>query len=195
MVCICLWTLYTQLRFITADIVIVINSLSPWHFYCIYMCMNFVHSCVWQLFLKNKRWDEMSMLQKLQLMNKKLSYCRATMQAIDEWSLGSCKVVGIIASRWATRDFLLVWYCNYLCLVTWSWIRPLLRYSLELTLWCPSFLFCKSSLPQPFLFLLQDSLYGFPRLFTVTSEHIHLFYFLVFFLFLNFFSCRFCAVD
>ena len=29
-------------------------------FYCIYMCMNFVHSCVWQLFLKNKRWDEMS---------------------------------------------------------------------------------------------------------------------------------------
>jgi len=22
------------------------------------MCMNFVHSCVWQLFLKNKRWDE-----------------------------------------------------------------------------------------------------------------------------------------
>jgi len=24
-------------------------------FYCIYMCMNFVHSCVWQLFLKNKK--------------------------------------------------------------------------------------------------------------------------------------------
>jgi len=23
------------------------------------MCMNFVHSCVWQQFLKNKRWDEM----------------------------------------------------------------------------------------------------------------------------------------
>ena len=44
-----------------------------------------------------------------------------------------------------------------------------------------SFLFCKSSLPQPFLFLLQDSLYGFPRLFTVTSEHIRLFTFLVFF--------------
>ena len=37
-----------------------------------------------------------------------------------------------------------------------------------------SFLFCKSSLPQPFLFLLQDSLYGFPILFTVTSEHIRL---------------------
>ena len=49
-----------------------------------------------------------------------------------------------------------------------------------------SFLFCKSSLPQPFLFLLQDSPYGFPRLFTVTSEHIRLFYFLVFFLFLHF---------
>ena len=55
-----------------------------------------------------------------------------------------------------------------------------------------SFLFCKSSLPQPFLFLLQDSLYGFPRLFTVTSEHIRLF---TFFLFLHFFSCRFRAVD
>ena len=54
-----------------------------------------------------------------------------------------------------------------------------------------SFLFCKSSLPQPFLFLLQDSLYGFPRLFTVTSEHIRLFTFSVFTLF----SCRFRAVD
>jgi len=29
-------------------------------FYCMYMCMIFVHSCIWQLFfLKNKRWDEM----------------------------------------------------------------------------------------------------------------------------------------
>ena len=37
-----------------------------------------------------------------------------------------------------------------------------------------SFLFCKSSLPHPFLFLIQVSLYGFPRLFTVTSEHIRL---------------------
>ena len=58
-----------------------------------------------------------------------------------------------------------------------------------------SFLFCESSLPQLFLSLLQDSLYGFPRLFTATSEHIRLFYFLVFFLFLHFFSCRFRAVD
>jgi len=33
------------------------------------------------------------------------------------------------------------------------------------------------SLPQPFLFLLQDSLSGFPRLFTVTFEHIRLFTF------------------
>jgi len=41
-----------------------------------------------------------------------------------------------------------------------------------------SFLFCKSFPPQPSLFLLQDSLHGFPRLFTVTSEHIR-FYFLV----------------
>ena len=40
-----------------------------------------------------------------------------------------------------------------------------------------SFLFCESSLPQPFLCLLQDSLYGFPRLFTATSEHIRLFTF------------------
>ena len=49
-----------------------------------------------------------------------------------------------------------------------------------------SFLFCKSSLSQPFLFLLQDSLYGSPRLFTVTSEHIRLFYFLLFFCFYTF---------
>jgi len=49
-----------------------------------------------------------------------------------------------------------------------------------------SFLFCKSSLPHPFLFLLQVSLYGFPRLFTVTSEHIRLFtfYFFCFYTFL-----------
>ena len=40
----------------------------------------------------------------------------------------------------------------------------------------PSFS-AKSSLPQPFLFLIQVSLYGFPRLFTVTSEHIRLFTF------------------
>ena len=40
-----------------------------------------------------------------------------------------------------------------------------------------SFLFCKSSLPHPFLFLIQDPLYGFPRLFTATSEHIRLFTF------------------
>ena len=40
-----------------------------------------------------------------------------------------------------------------------------------------SFLFCESSLPQPFLCLLQNSLYGFPRLFTATSEHICLFTF------------------
>ena len=57
-----------------------------------------------------------------------------------------------------------------------------------------SFLFCKSSLPQPFLFLLQDSLYRFPRLFAVTSEHIFLL-FSFFSVFLHFFSCRFRAVD
>ena len=42
-----------------------------------------------------------------------------------------------------------------------------------------TFLFCKSFPPQPSFFLLQDSLHGFPRLFTVTSEHIRL-YILVF---------------
>ena len=49
-----------------------------------------------------------------------------------------------------------------------------------------SFLFCKSSLLQPFLFLIQVSLYGFPRLFTVTSAHIRLFtfYFFCFYTFL-----------
>ena len=56
-----------------------------------------------------------------------------------------------------------------------------------------SFLFCKSSLPQPFLFLIQVSLYGFPRLFTLLlsiSVFLH-FSFSVFTLF----SCRFRAVD
>jgi len=49
-----------------------------------------------------------------------------------------------------------------------------------------SFLFCKSSLTHPFLFLIHVSLYGFPRLFTVTSEHIRLFtfYFFCFYTFL-----------
>ena len=53
-----------------------------------------------------------------------------------------------------------------------------------------SFLFCKSSLPQPFFFLIQVSPYGFPRLFTVTSS-ISVF---LLFRFLHFFSCRFRAV-
>ena len=56
----------------------------------------------------------------------------------------------------------------------------LYRYSITHSLFhsrLKSFLFCKSSLPQPFLFLLHDSLFGFPRLFTVTSEHIRLFTF------------------
>ena len=51
----------------------------------------------------------------------------------------------------------------------------------------------KSFPPQRFLFLLQDALHGFPRLFTVISEHIC---FLLFsFSVLTLFSCRFRAVD
>jgi len=46
-----------------------------------------------------------------------------------------------------------------------------------------TFLFCKSFPPQPFLFLLMDSLHGFPRLFTVISEHIC--FLLLVFLFLH----------
>jgi len=53
----------------------------------------------------------------------------------------------------------------------------IVHHPLTLSLLAKSFLFCKSSVPQPFLFLLRDSLYGFPRLFTVTSEHIRLFTF------------------
>jgi len=56
-----------------------------------------------------------------------------------------------------------------------------------------TFLFRKSFPPQPFLFLLQDSLHGFPGLFTVVSEHIC--FLLLVFLFLTLFSCRFRAVD
>jgi len=49
-----------------------------------------------------------------------------------------------------------------------------------------TFLFCKSFPPQPFLFLLRDSLglHGFPRLFTVISDHIC--FLLLVFLFLHF---------
>jgi len=32
----------------------------------LYICMNFVHSCVWQLFLKNKRWPEILILAGVQ---------------------------------------------------------------------------------------------------------------------------------
>ena len=48
-----------------------------------------------------------------------------------------------------------------------------------------SFLFCKSSLPQPFLCLIQVSLYGFPSLFTllVSISVFILFSFSVFTLF------------
>jgi len=56
-----------------------------------------------------------------------------------------------------------------------------------------TFLFCKSFPPQTFLFLLQDSLHGFPRLFTVISQHI-CFLLLVFSVF-TLFSCWFRAVD
>jgi len=47
-----------------------------------------------------------------------------------------------------------------------------------------TFLFCKSFPLQPFLFLLRDSLHGFPGLFTVISEHIC--FLLLVFLFLYF---------
>jgi len=49
-----------------------------------------------------------------------------------------------------------------------------------------TFLFCKSFPPQPFLFLFLDSLRGFRRLFTVTSEHRPICFLLLVFLFLHF---------
>ena len=48
-----------------------------------------------------------------------------------------------------------------------------------------AFLFCKSSLPQPFLFLIQVSLYGFPRLFTLLLS-ISVFLLFIFFCFYTF---------
>jgi len=56
-----------------------------------------------------------------------------------------------------------------------------------------TFLFCKSFPPPTFFFLLQDPLHGFPRLFTVISQHI-CFLLLVFSVF-TLFSCWFRAVD
>jgi len=63
--------------------------------------------------------------------------------------------------------------------ITWYFITHSLFHSMLKTS-----LFCKSFLPQPFIFLLQDSLHGFPRLFTVISEHIC--FLLLVFLFLHF---------
>ena len=54
-------------------------------------------------------------------------------------------------------------------------IHTIIWYSITHSLFHPrlkTFLFCKSFPPQPFLFLLQDILHGFPGLFTVISEHI-----------------------
>ena len=67
-------------------------------------------------------------------------------------------------------------------------ILTIIWYSITHSLFYPRLktsLLCKSFPPQPFLFLLQDSLHGFPRLFTVTSAHIRL-YFFYFFLFYTF---------
>jgi len=73
--------------------------------------------------------------------------------------------------------------CLYLPIV----ILTIIWYSITHSL-CHSrlktFLFCKSFPPQPFFFLLPDSLHGFPRLFTVISEHIC--FLLLVFLFLHF---------
>ena len=49
-----------------------------------------------------------------------------------------------------------------------------------------SFLFCKSSLPQPFLFLIQVSLYGFPADCLLLLLSISVFLLFSFFLFLHF---------
>jgi len=57
-----------------------------------------------------------------------------------------------------------------------------------------SFLFCKSSLLQPFLFLIQVSLYGFPRLCLLLLLSISVFLLFSFSVF-TLFSCRFRAVD
>ena len=58
-----------------------------------------------------------------------------------------------------------------------------------------SFLFCKSSLPQPFLFLFRIHYMDFPDcLLSLLSISVSLL-FSFFLLFLHFFSCRFRAVD
>ena len=70
------------------------------------------------------------------------------------------------------------------CNDTHTYYYLVFHHPLTLSFQAYNLLSCKSFRPQPFLFLLRDSLHGFPGLFTVTSEHICL-YFLVF-LFLHF---------
>ena len=75
-------------------------------------------------------------------------------------------------------------------------ILTIILYSINQSLFhsrLKTFLFCKSFPLQPFLFLLQESLHGFPRLLSVISEHI-CFLLSVFSVF-TLFSCRFRAVD
>ena len=110
-------------------------------------------------------------------------------------SIVSVRLVGLknlsclhISNTWSQRHCVFGLSVHQ-CVRTYMYVRPYSHtychtyyywYSITHSLshsMLKSFLFCKSSLPQPFLFLLQDSLYGFPRLFTVTSEHIRLFTF------------------
>ena len=53
------------------------------------MCMNFVHSCVWQLFLKNKRRDKMRRThaladgnQRIRIMEKMLEFSSIVLSAM-----------------------------------------------------------------------------------------------------------------
>jgi len=129
---------------------------------------------------------------------KQLSHCRTARSAGDTGSRPACRVhacaLGRCAAPPAARtSALTLWrHCRLSvaplplhrrvdsCLLQLRILSFYYWYSITHSLShsrLKSVLFCESSLPQPFLFLLQDSLYGFPRLFTATSEHIRLFTF------------------
>jgi len=82
----------------------------------------------------------------------------------------NCRILGLYGLYLPTVILTTTWYS-----ITHSLFLPRLK----------TFLFCKSFPLQPFLFLLQDSVHGFLRLFTVISEHI-CFLLFVFFCFLHF---------
>ena len=171
--------------------------------------VNVIHCVGWRhgQWLKWKIWDEGTPFsawapsnegrahQMLMLVNIRCRICLSFSQSVGLHVFYHHQLVCTDVVTWSYTTVPVAFSLPFLCIFTnlevrtWRCIISLQSYfyywySITHSLFhsrLKSFLFGESSLPQLFLSLLQDSLYGFPRLFTATSEHIRLFYFLVFF--------------